>query len=667
MGFFTRDRAEKVVEYHHYPEWTFISKRPRLAWWWRFLLGRPMDNVRWTNSTFWHPASRGEANRWLRLAGYQRLMIRLLLVWLGLMLFATAVLLGIGYLLVLLKGAAHPADLLLSVLKPVMLAHLVVLAPVLIFREFLAAREHGVRIPWMIREQEQEQEQPTKEELEQEETPARRIWRMVWVLDGRGAWRRDVVEPVAMALSESLDNVYREGDTDWITVPRNYLQPGGGKVEILLPTGFSGGMEAKRRVIEKTVAAKLGMLNPVFDWQVSGRHPRLLVSMPPVPPKVALFKDYRELLERCSEEYRPVLGVAAVARGEKFGELLSAEMVEASPHMALSAGSGAGKSMLLRSIIMQVLNWGWSVIILDWKAESHEWAKGLPGVKYVTRIEDIHDICERIGEEVDIRKELSKEERARRPKILVIAEEWNMTSALLTRYWDNLRTTAEPDERRSMPRRSPALTGRESLVFAGRAFGMFDLLAAQRMSNRVFNGNTDARENYMIRLMARYTPQTFKMLIPEVKPVPKPKELGRWLVWAQDEITFIQALLITDEEAREYALGGEPNALSPFSEGALDATTQRRNVGTVQGEQVASDATPPPRIARSLRELADSLESLGITYNMLRNAARSDARGDEKFPAAAGGDQFTGYLYYVDEVKEWVRVRRAAIEVSEGL
>jgi uncharacterized protein DUF87 len=655
MGFFTRDRAEKVVEYQHYPEWTWLPHRVLKVG--RFFMGRPMDNKRWTNATFLHPASRGEASRWLRLAGYQRLLIRLALVWFVAVLPVMLMFFVAGYL-----KDWHGASVLgREAFGWMFRAHLLVLAPILIAREALAIREQGLRLPMRVEELE---ELTSEQEAEQEDAPTVKRWRMVWVLEGRGLWEREVVEPLAMALAESLDNVFREGDTDWIAVPRNYLTPGGGRVEIMLPAGFSGGMEAKRRVIEKTVAAKLGMLDPVFDWQVSGRHPRLLVSMPPQPPKVAPLREYLGLLLSTTEEYRPVLGVSAVAKGEQLGQLVSAEMVEASPHMALSAGTGAGKSMFMRCVIMQALRWGWCVIILDWKAESHEWAKGLPGVTYVTDIEGIHDAGERIGQEVDIRKALPKEERERRPRVMVIREEWNMTSALLQRFWDNLRSTAEPEERRTMPRRSPALTGFESLDFAGRAFGLFDFLAAQRMSNRVFNGNTDARENFMIRIMARYTPQTFKMLIPEVKPIRKPKELGRWLVWANDEITFVQALLITDEEAREFALGGEPNALSPFSAGAVDATTQRRNVGTMQGDQVASDATPPIRPAASLRALSDSLGPLGITYNMLRNAARSDSRGDPNFPAAAEGDQFSGYLYYVDEVREWARIRRA-IEASE--
>lgn len=654
MGFLTRDRREKVVEYHHYPEWSTISSRPRLAWWYRFFLGRPLDNIRWTNSTFLSPASRGEPHWWLRLAGYQRLLLRLLLLHLAL------IALPVGAL-----ALTEQWSILLRVLH----AHLVLAAPVLLLLELHSIRERGLVLPLLVREQEAERvtDEVSAPELEQEERPARRVLRMTVLHEGRSAWRRDVIEPLAMALADTMDNIYRPGDVDWLTVPRNYLEPGGGKVEIMLPTGFSGGMEAKKRVIEKTVAAKLGMLDPLMEWQVSGRYPRLLVSAPPQPPKVAHFRDYAELLRSTTEQYRPVLGVSAVAKGEHLGELVSAEMIDASPHMALSAGTGAGKSMLMRAIIMQVLHWGWSVIILDWKAESHEWAKGLPGVTYVTTEQGIHETGERIGEEVDIRKALSEEERARRPKVLVIREEWNMTAALLSRYWENLRSMAEVDERKAMPRRSPALTGFESLDFAGRAFGLFDFLAAQRMSNRVFNGNTDARENFMIRIMARYTPQTFRMLIPEVKPVRKPKELGRWLVWAQDEITFVQALLIPDEDAREFALSGQPNAPSPFSSGAPVGTSECRNPRVAQGDQfrhVATEGLQRPaiqaQVLRKLKDLADSLEPFGITHQMLMKAARNDGQGDRYFPPAEGGNQFSGYLYDAKKVSTWARQKRAA-------
>lgn len=680
MGFFTRDRAEKVVEYHHYPEASFISNRPRLAWWYRFLLGRPMDNIRWTNSTFWHPASRGEPHRWLRLAGWQRSAIRLALLHLALTFPALLLLHRLG------------AD---QVVAHIVIAHALIAAPILLLIQWRLILEHGLQLPWLEREQREETEQdaPTALELEQEETPGALTLRMRTLIEGRRSWREEIVEPLAKALAESLDNIYRPGDTDWITVPRSYLTPGGGSVEIMLPSGFSGAMAAKRRIIEETVARKLGMLEPVFTWQTQGKHPRLLVSTPPAPPKVAKWSDYRELVMSVSEAYRPVLGVVARSRSadpDAAHPLLSAEMVSDSPHVALSAGSGAGKSMMSRAIIMQALHWGWGVVILDWKSESHSWAKGLPGVTYVTTEQGIHEMGERIGQEVDIRKEQGVFGRA---KILVVCEEWNMTAALLADYWQVLRSTAEPEERRHMPARSPGLRGFQSLDFAGRQFGMFCLLIAQRMSNRVFNGNTDRRENYQIRLMARYSAQTFRMLIPEIKPIRKPKVLGRWLVWAGDEITFVQGLLISDEEAREFAQEGAPCPLTPFSVNArvndaiegeeepvatvlpdddidlsLEATghSQASWSGETAVPRTAGHNQAVPPSLRPLADLADGLEHLGITKNVLRHAARGDEKGDPDFPKVRGGTQFSGYLYDAREVNQWARNKRAAEAARKG-
>lgn len=438
-------------------------------------------------------------------------------------------------------------------------------------------------------------------------------------------------------------------------------------MEILLPQKFSA-TEAKKKALLQGIKPKLGMMELREQWMLQGRHPRLLLSAPPAPPSIAPFSQYRLLLEQ-SEEYRPFLGVAA------SGELLAAEMIGDSPHLAFSAGSGAGKSMLMRSLVAQMLSWGWCVVILDWKRESHEWARGLDGVRYASTPEEIHDMCIRVGEEVEERKEMEEEQRATLPRIFVVREEWNMTAALLAEYWAALRASAEPEERRTMPTRSPALSAIMKLDFAGRSFGMFDGLIAQRMSNRVFNGNTDIRENFGIRLLARYTVQTWKMLVPHLKYLPKPTQVGRWVVSVNDEATYIQAILISAEEARELARSGRPNPASPW---AVAGASRRANVGTMQsrtlGDVLPDRATPGiadsphsdylegeevPVKLRKLRDLVDAVDHLGFTLKDLQRAASGGAERDENFPGAEGGTQFKGYLYDQHKVLDWARKKRA--------
>jgi hypothetical protein len=630
-----------------YPEPWFITNR----WWawmlYRGLLGRPMDGVRWTNSTFWRAASEGEDHWWLRLAGWHRAVLRIAVLHMLLLLTVLTIAWSFG-------AEQWPLQLLLL--------HLVGAAPVLLLLERRFQKEHGLRLP--LRVEELEQLTPEQElELDRSgaDVPVSKQWRMVWVREGRRTWREEVVEPVAAAAAAVLDVAWRPGEAErWVEVPRNYMLPGN-PVEIMLPRGWAAS-EPRRKALVHAIAPRLGMLEHSEQWLLQGRAPRLLLSAPPAPPTIAHFATYREQVLQLTEQYRPVLGVVS------SGELLQAEMVDDSPHIAVSAGSGAGKSMLLRAAIAQMLHWGWSVIILDWKSESHEWAKGLPGVTYVTDTEGIHDALVRIGEEVEIRKALPKEERASRPRVGVVCEEWNMTAALLADYWTARRGLAEPDEKRNMPTRSPALLGQQTLEFAGRSFGMFAVLIAQRMSNRVFNGNVDRRENYMIRIMARYTTQTWKMLLPHIKYMRKPKNLGGWVVAAGEEAAYMQAFLMTEEEARELATSGVAPAGSPF---ALGQRVQPDPTGAVQprtqdveldldltgpnADNPQLDYKPAPMVIRKLSDIQLTLEHLSVTLNMLRKWSKEEP----DFPGVRGGDQFSGYLYDVQEVRRWVEKRRA--------
>ena len=58
----------------------------------------------------------------------------------------------------------------------------------------------------------------------------------------------------------------------------------------------------------------------------------------------------------------------------------------------------------------------------------------------MTNLPAIHDACVQVGEEIEWRK---ANPHAPRPRLLVVLEEWNITSALLTEYWQTMRGTAD--------------------------------------------------------------------------------------------------------------------------------------------------------------------------------------------------------------------------------
>lgn len=649
MGIFKRRRLEHVTHLGQYPELPWIGDRGRAVL--RYLLGRPMDNLRWTDATFWRDATSGEASRWLRLAGWKRAAVRVLLPY-ALLLCSVSALLHTF-------GATEQA---LKLLALHIVAGALVLLPIKLTRSVLA---YGLRMPVLRR--------VTEQHGDGAELSRRWSVERLELVTGRLVWEQERVLPLARSLAAPLQlprtRLHPTEVREWLSVPRDYREHGGAPVVITLPVDFGAVNERARSNLVKVAGERLGMKDPVAEWQLEGALPSLLLRAPALPPKLVTPADVLQELEQ-AEEYSFVLGRSGA-------EVLSFSLTEDSPHIALSAGSGAGKSEQIKGLIAQMLHRGWFVLVLDWKGESQEWAKGLPGVRYVTRIEKLHEAVVSMGEEVETRRMMTREERSTRcPKVLVVSEEWGITAPLLAEYWTELRAIAEPEERRTMPLRSPAITAGMKINFAGRSLGISQLLVAQRFSARVTNGNADLRESFGIVLMSRWKSQTQKMLAPDVKPFPKKVTTpGRWVAVNGDTAVVYQAVLWSDEEAREYAMSGQPNPLSPFTApGGADDTqlptmgdstpsglgNQFRHVATGRNGGPIALPAAPERQLRKLRDLADSLEPLGVTHQMLMKAARTDAQGDPDFPKAQGGNPSAGYLYDAKEVSTYWRNRRAA-------
>jgi hypothetical protein len=625
----------------------------------RFLLGRPFDNVIRTNATFFRPATAGYPSRWLRMSGARRLMWRL----------AGAYALLLAVCLLALYGAQRAAQGLgarVELPSParILTAHVLVLAaiavPVIAVR---LVRAYGMSVPVPA--------------IAVRRSAVRRLPRVSlegwyrWEVEGRRAWERRYLRPLSLAADTVLGTSHHpRGAGRWITIPRDFREPGH-PVIIQLPMGFTGADKGTKDRLTRAVAARLGVRDIEASWQLEGDAPRALFTAPPTPPQLVTWEDVSRFYEE-SQEYRPFLGLAGKSTA------LYAEMISDSPHTALSAGSGAGKSELVKTIIMQALRWGWGVVILDWKEVSHEWAEGLPGVRIIRETPDIHDWLVLLAEDLDDRKRAYRKDRTLpgRAKVLVVYEEMNATSDLLLAYWQDLRATEEdPEVRRAMPLKSPALRAQNALVFGGRQFGIHCLFMAQRFSARVTQGNADIRENFQIRLLARYSPATVKMLAPDIKPFPrKPTNLGAWVAVMGSDAVVFQAPLISDEEARDYAIGGQENPSHPLTKShMLPMTHQAGRDSTLDGSmghdptRALARSVPlvgevlAPIDARKLSDMCDDLQGLGITLDVMRNAIKRD----EGFPAPVGGSPNRGWEYDFVQVKEWARRRHARMRAEK--
>jgi hypothetical protein len=315
-------------------------------------------------------------------------------------------------------------------------------------------------------------------------------WQLaVWVRGWRH--RRRWVRPLEVALRPQLGYPANMPARSWLSVPADLAEDPAG-VRVQLPAGFVG-RPRERELIETTVIAKLALGEVNVEWRLVSRNHYVVFTAKARPPAKVLFRDLavRELIERAKPS-RPVIGLAA--GGRPVGVDLDSE----SPHVGISAGTGAGKSNTLRVIAAQLMHHGASLVILDLKRRSHRWARGLEGVTYCREVAEIHRaLCELAGEAMERNVRADSYGDDQEPpwqRRVVLMEELNSTMEELAAYWRD-----ELGERGV----SPAVRAYRQLLFMGRAVQVHLLTAAQLFTAQAAGGPA-ARAQYGTIVMSRF-------------------------------------------------------------------------------------------------------------------------------------------------------------------
>ncbi|MFE0373716.1 pRL2-11 [Streptomyces tendae] len=520
------------------------------------------------------------------------------------------------------------------------------------------------------------------------------------LMDGAVTWRhqRDWVWPLHVALREKLG--YPEGTKpDWyIHVPVNYDQITGDAIRIDLPADFAG-EDTVKSLVKTVVTNKLALQDVTFSWQIEGKSHHVVVKQSPRPPSKVLFCDpeVKKIVEGMPES-APLIGLS------HRGRVVSVDLDAESPHVLVSAGTGGGKSVILRAIFAQLLHNGAIGAVLDRKRHSHKWVRGLSGVGYHREIEDIHDALVALGEEGERRNRIvdawegDEGEAPVGPRMAILLEEANATIGKLKRYWASVRKTKSDEEGPADPKESPAIDALGEILFMGRAVKMHVLMVAQSATANALGG-PEMRENFATRILARYTRNAWNMLVPEVQPAPKStRHTGRAQVVLGGVANETQVIFFTPEEARAWAEAGRPVTTS---QGHTTPAHLGHDTANVTAEAVTEPLPAIPAQGRGpqLREDAEGFKQdmealfsegpteateaaedtdVPVTLKMavdqgivslslasLRKEANDKNRRKE-FPASVGIDAKTrGKLYRPSELKRWERNRPKAGQVAE--
>lgn len=243
-----------------------------------------------------------------------------------------------------------------------------------------------------------------------------------------------------------------------------------------------------------------------------------------------------------SAENEPILGISG------DGQLIRVNMDSESPHVLVSASTGAGKSAVARSISAQMLRTGSVCTILDLKRHSHRWAKSLPNVGYAQTIREIGNGLVELGQVVHMRNKIVEEfpgpveEAPVGPRIIVIFEELNATMGMLKQASKRI-----PDDEYN------ALDAFNDIMFMGRAARVHVVAVAQLATYRAMGG-AEVLENFNNRVLIRYTPTAWRYLASDCgTKIAAPVEPGRGVVCYGGKARKTQLLYLTEEEAAALA------------------------------------------------------------------------------------------------------------------
>lgn len=370
-------------------------------------------------------------------------------------------------------------------------------------------------------------------------------------------WLPDRAQRVAWAAQAKARPVTAKAE-----LLRRPVEQPGPRIELRARTPYL--TSEQRQLVSSIVNSKIPVADLVETWNQVGARVSARWTVRKRPPAQVGHDQVLEHIDKL-KEWEFYIGQTAGDRP------VIVSLKDDSPHIAVSAGSGAGKSVLAQLVAVQVLRAGGQVLILDRKG-SHRWAIGLAGVDYCTKPAQMHEALIRTSGLADERNDLAlheDEDWDPGPRVLVICEELNATIGQLTNYWAEVRE-------KGAPKKSPAIAALADLLFMGRSAKVNILAIAQMLTARAIGG-PEARENFGVRFLARYTVNAWKMLVPEAAMPRSSRTLGRWQVVIGGQATEVQVAYLTTKQARALAApaNGLDSALSSDVPGVRDMMTLR--------------------------------------------------------------------------------------------
>ena len=394
------------------------------------------------------------------------------------------------------------------------------------------------------------------------------LWITVITLKARRWFRnRHVVAPLSAALS-SIPEMPDDQMEKSIILKPDYLKITRGELgRINFPDRFHAN-DGQKEAVNKLVTARFPI--PVaVEWHERA-HPiyAAIVAAPPLLNKI-YFRDKLADIEACGMgEY--------IAGYDNFGDPYIVSHMGDSPHHAYSMGSGAGKSVRLRTYAAQLLGKDNTTQLtgFDTKRVSLACLRGIPGVTLYTdpkHMEDMWNGWYLLKEEMDRRYvEYEKDPASVEsfPYHYIVLEEGNDFSVQIKGFY--MHELREKGGENHPPIWYEAIA---PLLWQGREVRMFVIAVLQDFKERFF-GNMSLRTSFGTVGMAKFKPGQWRTII-GTTPVPELQTgQGRLCIVEGQSEKWIQGLYDDETYLREYAMRYRKPSI--LANGPVEIPAQRK-------------------------------------------------------------------------------------------
>ena len=360
--------------------------------------------------------------------------------------------------------------------------------------------------------------------------------------------------------------------------------------------------------------------------------PWLVLSRKPYPPEYLAFAEVTDLI---AARGGPEKILAGLTTGR---EPVWLNFESALAHLALSVGTGGGKSSFLRFLVAQFSYWGAADFpVIDTALSSLKGMEAVPGLRIYKKSQEQWDALAGLTRRMDTRLEELDAGREKFPLCVLFLEEQNDAAIRWRMHWKD-----HPDRGKGSPATPPVYDHTTQLVVGARKVGYRVVGVYQRM-NAASCGGLDAgvyRDQFPTKMLSRFGPNAVKTLTGLTPRQVDTSEInGRFAFITGDRVRYVQAPYGTAAELSAFALSGKagdvPSDMSPEPVRAIEAGQEVRGQGT--GDRVLTLVTS----RRTLREHAER-GTVPLGYEALKKRRQ---RGG--FPEGVDG------TYTDEELREW--------------